>query len=190
MRYVSIDIETTGLDPDTCDIIEFGAIVDDLTDIVPVETLPKFHCYFLKPTYSGEPFALSMHPHIFKRIANREDGWNYMSATKFGNAFKKFLVANGHEEKHDKVTITVAGKNFGAFDLQFLNKHTDLSKHVQIRHKILDPAILYIQKGDDVLPGLAECKIRAGLGGNVSHNALDDARDVVKLIRKKLQGRL
>ncbi len=30
MRYVSIDIETLGLDPTCCDIVEFGAVIDDL----------------------------------------------------------------------------------------------------------------------------------------------------------------
>jgi len=190
MKYVSIDIETTGISVDNCDILEFGAILDDLNDIVPIETLPSYHCYFVKDTYQGEPYALSMHPAIFRRIANREDGYKYVNAMKFGHGFKCFLKLNGFEEKHDRVTINVAGKNFGGFDLQFLNRKTDLSKHVQIRHKIIDPAILYLNKGDEVLPGLDECKYRAGLNAHVAHNALDDARDVVRLVRKKLIGRV
>ena len=29
MPYVSIDIEPTGLDPDTCQVLEVGAVADD-----------------------------------------------------------------------------------------------------------------------------------------------------------------
>ena len=187
MRYCSIDTETCGLSEE-CDIIEFGAIIDDLQNPLPIETLPTYHCYFVLPSYRGEPYALSMHSTIFRRIAEREKGYTYISPTKFGNHFKKFLVANGYVEEKDRVTITVAGKNFGVFDLQFLNKQTDLSKHVQIRHKILDPAVLYLENGDEVLPGLEKCKERAGLGNCVAHNALDDAKDVIELVRKKLGG--
>lgn len=190
MKYCSIDIETTGISVDNCDIIEFGAILDDLTDIVPIETLPQWHCYFIQDTYRGEPYALSMHPHIFKRIAKREEGYNYCTATSFGYEFKTFLLDNGYDAVHDKVTINAAGKNFGAFDLQFLKRKTNIEKHVKISHKILDPAMLYIQKGDMSLPSTMQCKMRAGLGSHVSHNALDDARDVIRLIRKKLVGRL
>jgi len=187
MKYVSIDIETCGLDPETCDILEFGAVLDDLTDRRPINILPKFHCYFVLPEYRGQPFALSMHPKIFRRIADREDGYTYVSPTRFGNMFKKFLSENGYEIKNDRVTINAAGKNFGAFDLQFLNKQTDLAKHVKIRHKILDPAMLYLKYGDNSLPGLSECKRRANMQEEVAHDAVADAIDVVKLLREELQ---
>jgi len=187
MRYVSIDLETTGLNEDTCDIIEFGAVLDDLANPKPLDSLPSFHCYFFQDKYSGEPFALSMHPIIFRRIANREPGYTYMSATKFGYAFRRFLVENGYEEKHDMVTINAAGKNFAAFDLQFLKRKTDLSKHVQIRHKILDPAILYYRHDDISLPSTETCKSRAGMDEKVAHDAINDAKDVVMLLRNGMQ---
>ena len=184
MKIVSIDTETTGLCEDTCDIIEFGAVMDDLAHPeIAYCSLPKFHCYFIKDQYEGQPYALSMHPHIFRRIADREEPYIYTSAMKFGNMFKKFLIKNGIEEKHDKVTINVAGKNFGIFDYQFLKRKTDMCKHVKMRHKMLDPAMLYMKIGDESLPGLEECKRRAGLPPEVTHNALDDAMDVVKLMR-------
>ena len=187
MRYISVDIETTGLNHDTCDILEFGAVIDDLKCIQPIKSLPKYHCYFLLPNYIGEPYALSMHSVIFKRIAEKEKGFTYVNPMKFGYSFKQFLIKNGFESKSDRVTINVAGKNFGAFDLQFLNKKTDLNKHVKIRHKILDPAILYLKGSDIALPGMEDCKLRAGLSKEVAHNAIDDAIDVVKLIRNELK---
>jgi len=186
MKYCSVDIETCGLDPETCDVLEFGAVLDDLKVKAPFKQLPTFHCYFALPNYRGEPYALSMHPKIFENIANRTKGYTYVTPTKFGNLFKRFLLNNGYESESDRVTINVAGKNFAAFDLQFLNRQTDLSKHVKIRHKILDPAMLFISYSDYVLPGLSECLKRADLPSHVAHNAVSDAMDVVKLIREGL----
>ena len=78
MQYVSIDIETTGLDEYTCDTIEFGAIIDNLNFQKPFDELPKFHAYVVLPRYQGEPYALSMHAEIFRRIANREEPYEYL----------------------------------------------------------------------------------------------------------------
>jgi DNA polymerase III epsilon subunit-like protein len=187
MKYVSIDIETTGLNEDTCDIIEFAAVLDDLSELSPIERLPIFHTYFIKDNYVGEPYALSMHPEIFRRIAERDiKKYSFMSAQKLGYAFRKFLVNNGYKEEHDQVVITAAGKNFGAFDLQFLKRKTDLLKHVNIRHRIIDPAILYLKEEDQALPGTEECKLRARIFGKVEHTAEADAKDVVALVRHKI----
>jgi len=186
MQYCSIDIETCGIDPNNCDILEFGAVLDDLSCQRPVGSLPTFHCYFILPIYRGEPFALSMHSKIFRRIADREEGYTYMSPTRLGNAFKKFLIKAGYEEGQGRVTINAAGKNFGAFDLQFLKQQTDLEKHVKIRHRIIEPAMLFVKRGDMVLPNLEECKERAKQPSNVQHNAIADAIDVINLVREGL----
>lgn len=195
MKYLSIDIETTGIGRPKCDIIEFGAIFDDLRNQRPIASLPRFHCYFLPPegeTYCGEPYALSMHPLIFRRIADREKPYDYVSPRKFGFRFKQFLLSCGYILEKDSITINAAGKNFAAFDLQFLDEKTDLSKHVGIRHRIIDPSILYIKKDDEALPGTKECKERRKLltgdtaTAEVSHTAIDDAIDVINLVRTGL----
>ena len=91
MRYASIDIETTGLDLSYCQMLEFGCVLDDME--APVENLPTFHCYILRPYYTGDPYALAMHSTIFKRIANLEPGYNYYKPEE---AFDKFeIVAPG-----------------------------------------------------------------------------------------------
>ena len=186
MKFISIDIETVGLDTVNCDILEFGAVLDDLGNPLPLENLPKYHTYFIKDKYLGEPFALAMHQEIFKRISERREGYTYLSAEKFGYSFKKFLLDNGYLTEKDRITVNVAGKNFSSFDLQFLKNKTDFCKHIQVSARVLDPAILYYQKGDIRLPGLGLCLERAGFENIVKHCALDDALDVVKLIRKKM----
>jgi hypothetical protein len=191
-KYVSIDIECCGLDPLVHDIIEFGAVLDDLSDQKPIHMLPSFHCYFVKDEYKGEPFALSMHPTIFRRIAERgeeenRNKYHYFTAEKFGNAFKTFLIKNGYPVEHDKVVINASGKNFGSFDLQFLKHKTDFLKHIIVRNRIVDPGMLFLNGDDNQIPGMAECKKRAGVNGIVAHDAISDAIDVVKLVRYGLR---
>lgn len=189
--YVSIDIETSGIDPKTCEIIEFAAVLDDLSCAHPpsVDRLPSFHCYLAKDSYTGEPYALSMHSTIFRRIAERHleenrNKYHFFSAERFGNSFKQFLLNNGYALEHDKVVITAAGKNFAAFDLQFLKYDSDFCKHIDVRSRVLDPGVLFLNSNDNQIPGMEECKRRAGMDGFVSHDALSDAKDVVCLCRK------
>ena len=71
MKYVSIDIETTGLDPNVNDIVELGAVIDDLSKHEPLESLPTFHCYVVKDTYATDAYCAFLHQAIFDRIARR-----------------------------------------------------------------------------------------------------------------------
>jgi len=191
MKYISIDIETTGLDPLKHNIIEFGAVLDDLKNPKPLDQLPKFHAYILRNEYCGEPYALSMHPTIFRRIATQEEGFNYIYASKLGQVFQKYLVNQGYEKKRDKITINAAGKNFASLDWLFLKNQTDFATHIQPRSRIVDPAILYYQIGDDEkLPDLKTCLERAGIKKEVAHTAIEDAFDVIKLIRFKFLGEI
>ena len=187
MIYVSIDIETTGINEETCDILEFGAIIDNLKDIKPIATLPRFHCYFIKPEYNGSPTALAMHPIIFKRIANREKPYNYISADRFGNQFKNFLLDNKFEQDKGRVYINAAGKNFAYFDARFLEKKTDISKHVAFRHRILDPAPSFLNSNDTELPRTEECMKRMILKYKANHTAIEDAEDVIRMVRFQWQ---
>lgn len=183
MKYVSIDLETSGLDPETCDIIEIGAVIDDLEVSRPIKGLPRFHAYVVKESYRGEPYALSMHPEIFKRIATRAEGYQYLAPEEVGKAFFEFLRENGLDG-----TITAAGKNFASFDAKFLKKLPDFEEEVKIRHRVIDPAMLYWKPEEDgtILPGTSLCMKRAGLKSVVAHTALEDAEVVVELIRRKL----
>jgi hypothetical protein len=83
------------------------------------------------------------------------------------------------------ITINVAGKNFGTFDKLFLDQLPWFKKLVRIRQRILDPAILMVDwVNDSSLPNLKECKERAGISGVITHNALEDAWDVIEVLRK------
>ena len=187
MKYISIDLETTGLNPKTNDILEFGAVLDDLTQQKPLDELPRFHAYIRMEEYTGQPYALSMHPQILRKIATREEPYQYLVPNSLGKMFQRFLVKNGYElEKGRFVRINVAGKNFGTFDLRFLDEQTNFRDSIRISHKILDPGILYLNYGDETIPGLQECLLREGIKKEIAHTAIEDALDVIKLIRAKL----
>lgn len=194
MKYVSIDIETTGIDPVENDIIEFAAIIDDLSVRKSLQDLPKFHRYIKKDGfYVCDSKAISMNSKIFEKInANIED-CIYINDLMY--AFGNFLQNNGIEpNKYGQIIINVAGKNFGSFDYQFLkNKISkDNWNNISFRKRFIDPAILYYKEGDFSLPDLPTCVERYQNETNYkykwnSHNALDDAMEVVKLVRHKIK---
>ena len=183
--YVSIDTETTGLNPEHCQVLEIGAVIDD--GVTPIENCPTFHCYVDHVLILGEPFALAMHPTIFHRIATREEGYTYLQPWEVAPKFKEFLTDNGI----DADRVIVAGKNYARFDSRFLSKITSWDKHIQVHHRILDPAALYWQPEIDgvELPDTKTCMQRAGIGGEVAHTAVEDARVVALLIRRAIDVR-
>lgn len=207
MIYCSIDIETTGLDIENCDVIEFAAVIDDLTNQKPLEELPKFHTYIAKRSYKGEPYALSMHPNILRKIAladfktiDQEGYWiseeneRYMAIDQLPIYFKYFLESHlpeslvlREENKLSKIKkLNIAGKNVASFDIPFLKAKIKNWNGVSFSSRCIDPAILYFQPGDLNLPDSKTCMERAGIAGEVAHTALEDALVVVQLLRNKL----
>lgn len=186
MKIVHVDIETLGLNEETCDIIELGAVFDDMTLNHRLGSLPTFHCYILPPngkTYTGEPYAMSMHPTILRRIATREVGYRYLTPDAARLDFQAWLM----RLPFNKNRATFCGKNFGMFDHNFLKKlpywRENLIERRGYHHRVLDPGSLYAKLGDDPLPDTKECMRRAGLDGEVAHTAVEDAMTTVALVR-------
>ena len=198
MRYVSIDIETTGLDPDKCQIIELAAVIDDL--VTPFEELPKFR-YLVKeaaePLYRGEPYALSMHAALFREIATR-------SAVPF-DPYRSYLINEDILESEARLTgclrnwlkeygvtpdlFLAAGKNFAGFDARFMRRLPQADLFTW-EHRVLDPGPLYMLPTDTIVPSTNTCIERAKMQGMEIHNipgdphtALYDALMVCALIR-------
>jgi hypothetical protein len=84
----------------------------------------------------------------------------------------------------DTTPITVAGKNFAVFDKLFLEKLPNWNDTFELRRRFIDPATLFTDwQNDEYLPDLATCKKRAEINGIVTHDALEDAWDVIQLMR-------
>jgi oligoribonuclease len=199
MKYVSIDIETTGIDSKRDQILSIGAIIEDTKTKLPYQELPKFHVALLHERIEGSHFAINMNKdliaNINKYLISKKDvrceliektGMEFRSPAEAVNLLHQFLVDNGFGEYGEQLTINVAGKNFGTFDKLFLERLPAFKKCIKFRNRILDPSILYVDWANDyALPSLNECKERGGIPGAVTHDALEDAWDVIQALRKE-----
>jgi len=222
MKYISIDIETTGLDLETCQVLSIGAVIEDTGDIKPLDDLPTFHGVILARQLSGQPYALNMNKDLIEAMVyyqtaeederidlERLKGMKFYEKENIVEAFYYWLAGNGFVEFDDvnsgdyakmengkmvptitnktkPIHITAAGKNFGTFDLKFLERLPRWKQLIKVRQRILDPSILYVDwKKDESLPGLGLCKKRANLPEEVAHDAVEDAKDVILLLRKE-----
>ena len=199
MRYCSIDIETTCLNPEIGQILQVGAVIENTVTVRPLEELPTFSCIVEHPFYTGQAFALNMNNWIMKILASLETKdrekrneirrvYNILGPGMVPKAFQVWLNAHGfsqtEESSSGQTVIDVAGKNFATFDKLFLEKLPGWSSRVQFTQRIIDPAILFMNWKEDVhLPNLNECMRRGKVAGEVTHYAVKDALDVIKVIR-------
>lgn len=227
MKYLSIDIETTGLDRELYQVLSIGAIIEDTENILPYSEIPKFHAAIKHKTISGELYAINLNKDLIESIVNYQTaqdqdekndlvqltGMLFLEESEIVEAFYQFCWDNGIVDRPDtsswgtgqvknyfktvndkqypiltsslpKTHLTCAGKNFATFDKIFLEKLPRWKQLFAIRQRILDPSILFIDwKNDESLPGMSTCKKRAGLNELVTHNAIEDAWDVIKLLR-------
>lgn len=214
MIYVSIDIETSGLDHEKNCVLSIGAIIEDTEKKLPYEECPKFNAVILQREIVGSPRALTMNKGLIAMIGEYLEGndetrfnmdtilnYSFYEKEDVVKEFFKFLVSNDviniewtNDWKDGKldinsntrpVTINVAGKNFGTFDKLFLQQLPWWQKLIRTRQRVLDPAILCVDwKNDTSLPSLTTCKERTNISGEVTHDALEDAWDVIQVLRK------
>jgi oligoribonuclease len=221
MKYISIDIETTGLDSEKNKVISVGAIIEDTENKLPFDECPKFNVAVLQNELVGSARAITINKELISLIADYQDAndetrklidsygdYKYIREDEVAKEFYWFLEGNGFGVGHfydsggyveikdgktrpiingstKPITINVAGKNFATFDKLFLEELPWWKKLIKIRQRVLDPAILVVDwKNDTSLPNLKQCKERTGVEGIVTHNALDDAWDVIEVMRK------
>lgn len=198
MKYMSIDLETTGTVPSIHGITEFAAILGDDTE---PELYANFYRWLNPEGYVWSNFCLALHAawigRVTTRIAAKQFDVNSKepkichNVVELANDFMAWYetcdpVGFSEYQLKRRANITGTGKNFGTFDLQFLKawKFPDV-----VRHRTLDWIQTYQRPEDKVPPDLKLVKQRAILMGcpdlveGVAHNALDDALDVHKLIQ-------
>ncbi len=181
MKYVSLDLETTGIeDKSPKNILMVSLVVEDPRNMVPLDMLPHFTCFVRYPTISGEPYALAMNGWILDIISGRKDnktGYPIYNQGEWIAEANKFL---SHHFGDIEGKIPVAGKNVGTFDLKFMPE----ALQRRFSYKVIDPAMKFTDLlNDDKVAGLETCKKRAGLEPVVSHDAREDALDVISVLR-------
>ena len=216
MIYVSIDIETSGLNHEKHKVLSIGAIIEDTEKKLPYEECPKFNTIVLQNEIIGSPRAITMNKEIIsmigdylegtdfeRNIMNTHTDYSFYEEDGVVKKFYEFLWNNGFatldspsthvngkltpiiDGKTKPITLNVAGKNFGTFDKLFLQELPWWQKLIRTRQRVLDPAMLMLDwTNDKSLPNLTQCKERAGVNGIVTHNALEDAWDVIEVLRK------
>jgi oligoribonuclease len=182
MRYLSLDLETTGLG-DNCQILQLAAVLDDTEKSLDLS--PTFNALVWDSWYSGEPYALALNHFIFETIAHHKPGEEVLhrgfpaiivDVDELAPALWDWLKI------YDLGKIILAGKNVAGFDLRFLKRLMGWDE-IPIHHRVLDPGNLFLRPDDREPPSTDECLRRAGIITTVQHDALSDAYDVCKLIR-------
>lgn len=226
MKYISIDIETTGLDANFNQILSIGAVIEDTLNPLPFEELPKFHAVIKRESVYGSIFALNLNKDLIQAMKDYSEarteelkqeveesfGAKFYEEDEVVEALYQFCYRNGLVpvdpnflnrqikvidgigypilgSNMPKTYLNCAGKNFAGFDKKFLEKLPRWKQVFSIRSRVLDPGILFVDWiNDESIPSLDDCKQRAGIDGAVTHNAVEDAMDVVMLLRQCYQS--
>mgnify|MGYP002762756701 CR=1 FL=1 len=189
--YVSLDIETTGLEPGKHSVIELGAVIDDFES--PIDELPTFRCLIDNDTIVADSYALGMHADsgLLKELQDPEDDVKVLDPEIVGLAFKRWMirhdVPNYSPDKTKEFRVVrpvAAGKNVASFDIPHLETFPDFTDHVKFHHRVLDPGSMYFDpEKEKVPPNLSTCLERAGFDDEIAHTGVEDSIDVIRLIR-------
>jgi oligoribonuclease (3'-5' exoribonuclease) len=171
--YVSIDIETTGLDRQKVHVLQLAAVYDNGKD---VEDLPTFDRVIKWPVIShAEEYAMNLNRGLLSRAYKND------RVVSINNARLDF--ENWLDKIQPSGRFTAAGKNIQGFDMPILVNPVNDFNMRRFLHRALDPGSMYTDEFDHV-PTLDEINTVTGRKA-VTHDALDDAWDVVYAIRHK-----
>jgi len=182
MKFVTIDIETTGVpgkdgNLEDLQIIEFGAVIEDTNNLLALDDLPQYNRIIRHEQYKGGAFAINLNSRIFKILAEREnykrgeerDAYDkhhgIIELKELARDFFDFLYPHFGKKTEDEFTlalgsnyqeapfvITPAGKNFDAFDRKFIDLIPKWSQYISLRHRTIDPTSMYVDWFKDDAP--------------------------------------
>ena len=179
MKYISIDLETTGLIPAPENILMVSMVAEDTKNIRPLKDLPNFTCLVDVGEVKGSAYALGLNGWILDYISGRNKNvcpYVIYNAVDWIPKACEFIV------QHSEGKAIAAGKNVASFDMKFLPKEITMRFH----HRVIDPGPIFIDwENDSVPPDLGQCKDRVGLAGPITHDAYEDALEVIAVLRTK-----
>ena len=190
MRYVSLDLETSGPDPSRHQVLELAVVVEDTrrAATTPLAELPAFRRALRHAELTGTAAALALNARLLTELADKANAEapDICRPDEVLAQLREFLLANGFKlDKKNRVAFTMAGKNVGTFDLPFLRQLPGWGTLVKSEPTVLDPAAFYLNwHKDSRLPSMLICQARVGdAAPHVAHEALADALEVVRLLR-------
>jgi len=187
MRYCSLEIITTGLDPLKNDILEIGMIIEDTIMKLPYEKIPKLRFWIDREHYRGNPYALVSNQEVFKQICKLRDENSKRLIqpddvfTKIGSFLKPYFAVNNIFAPN---SIVIAGRNFGSLTRLFLSRLKSF-EGIPFSPRVLDPSVICMDwENDSIPPSLTVCKERLGIR-NTKQDTLSFAWDIIEVLRSK-----
>lgn len=213
--YVSLDIETTGLDATEGDrVLSIGMVFDDGLLNTTIDQMPKINIGLkidmsVLGTLHGNEYALDLNKNLIAYlkgettevmpgmpnpvIMNEQQAWDevkkfVMNATEYAQMWDK----NNGITKPEKIQLLT--KNGDKLDIPFMNTHFDRELYLtdkdwfsnMISHRGMDLGSMYIPRyGRNV--SLSQINKDIGIEA-VTHDALQDAIDNVKGLRTLFYG--
>lgn len=186
-RYLAIDIETSGLDPRTCQVLEVAAVAE--TDwTTPVGQLPRLHLLVGHDEIRGDPVALAMNARVLAELAKprHEREAETVDPDDLADRLRAFAREHLRGGSDAGGRVPLAGKNVGTFDLRFLERLPGWAFRGDIfDHRVIDAGLLWLDpRVDERVPGLPKALARAGLANGRPHHPLHDCYATVELIRR------
>lgn len=157
-KFISIDCETTGLDPATSDLLELGIVVFDSKYLFEQKATNSLRIVFCKENIQGSVFAIDMNKELIAEIKEYNSKFkqidgrilittsptlttyyvNVTPVTDSDNWFS-FSTRAALSNLADKIKsfladagvegkLNIAGKNFPGFDKAFICKYEELKK--------------------------------------------------------------
>ena len=113
MKYISIDIETTGLESEKNKVISVAAIIEDTSIKLPFNECPKFNVAVLQNELIGSARAITINKELISLIADYQDAndetrqlidahseYKYIREDEVAKEFYWFLDENGFGHIH------------------------------------------------------------------------------------------
>lgn len=182
MRMLSLDVETTGLDPAIHGIIQLGGVLFEST--APVgQSLKMVEIDLQFDGLVWDSFCLNLHKDWIAKNSTPEAKANLFLRERALDWFLVNVDCGGDDQ------LVITGKN-PWFDIGFCRALPNTLFSRQRRIYLCDPANWFVHSSDAKMPSLPRCKERAmseGCGvfqtADVKHTALADAWDAMILVQ-------
>lgn len=190
MKYLSFDIEATGLEEDAL-IIEFG-MIPFCTDSRTLNHELEKHFYIQCPAFA----ELESHLSEWVKKNNKElidkAHTQGIALSQFKQELENYLASDAVKNYFQNERIVLFGKSISAIDLPFLNRDLGwewMNEHFHHRNLDLSCFTLGLIDMGLLAPGMdSGAKLMSFLNmGEVCHTALEDAVNTAKMYLKLLE---
>jgi DNA polymerase-3 subunit epsilon len=192
MKYLSIDLEATGLEENAY-VIEFAAVPVDTSNLTILSS-SAFHCYIKCPSFNE--LKPELNEWVIKHNENlinkaNKDG---ISQEEFKLSFFDYLNSKELQDYRDKQykNFSILGKSLTSIDIPFLNRYLgwDFMKK-EFHHQTLDVSSV-ARLAIDLQKLPEHCVSGSKLStfmemGDVAHTALEDAIATAELYFKLMK---